>query len=576
VPRSPSSSPSRVAVLVLALLAAGGCGRSGTSGPAAELAMVGGEILTVDDAGTVAQALAIHGDSLVAVGSDAEVAAWIGPDTRVVELDGRTVIPGLTDNHFHGIGGGPGVDLSGARSLADVEAALAARAATTPAGEVIVTNSDWHEGQLAEQRLPYRDDLDAATPEHPVVVVRGGHQYVLNSAALERWGIRRDAPPVAGGRIGRYPDGRLNGELVDRAKGLVELDGPEGPATDPGEELLDEHRRLHALGLTSVRYPGGSVERYELLRDLHREGRLTMRVDQLFRAGRGGTVDELLAHLDEAGIAPGEGDERLRVGGVKISIDGGFEGGWMREPYREPWGEDGRFSGLQTVDSAVYVAMVRRLHEAGWRVATHAVGDAAMDLVLHAYRQAHADASLVGRRWSVEHGFIARPEHLETMRELGVAASVQNHLYVAAPSLVAYWGTDRAHHTTPLRDYLDAGVETSLGTDSPVIPENPFWVLHHFTTRETMSDGVAGDEQAVGRMEALRAATRGYAWLTFGEERRGSLEAGKLADLVLLSDDYRSCADPCLQTMEARATLVGGQVVHSTLAELPVQGSVPD
>ena len=151
--------------------------------------------------------------------------------------------PGLADNHYHGIGGGPGVDLSGARSLADIIDAVAATARETPPGEVIVTNSDWHEGQLTEQRLPYRDDLDLAAPEHPVVVVRGGHQYVLNSAALAHWRIDESTPEVPGGRIGRDPDGRLNGELVDRAKDLVTL--PARPIPDPAT-LLDGLAAEHA------------------------------------------------------------------------------------------------------------------------------------------------------------------------------------------------------------------------------------------------------------------------------------------------------------------------------------------
>ena len=553
----------RLPGLALATLLATAC-VAGEQAGEADLILLGGKIVTVDASDRVAQGLAVQGDSLVAVGTNRDMRAWVGRDTRVVELEGRTVIPGLADNHFHGIGGGPGVDLSQARSLADVEAALAARVAETPEGEVIVTNSDWHEGQLDEQRLPYRDDLDRAAPDHPVVVVRGGHEYILNSRALARWGIDEDTPDVPGGRVGRYDDGRLNGELVDRAKGLVELPRRTAEERDPAEELLEEHQRLHALGLTSVRYPGGSGERWALLRRLRDEGRLTMRVTQLFRA-RGGSPGDLQETIASWGAEPGEGDERLRVGGVKLGVDGGFEGGWMREPYAEPWGRGGTFHGLQTVDSADYIATVRELHRRGWRVATHAVGDAAMDLVLEAYRIADADAPIRGRRWAVEHGFIARPDHLDAMRELGVHASVQNHLYLAAPSLVAYWGPERAALTTPLRDYLDAGVQTSLGTDSPVIPENPWWVLHHFTTRGTISAGVVGEEQAVSRMEALRAATMGYARLTFQEDRTGSLETGKLADLAVLADDYLECPDPCLEDMQVEATLVGGQVVHGAL-----------
>lgn len=208
-----------------------GLAACGTPRPeAADLVLVDGEILTMGAPETV-EALAVSDGRVRAVGTSEEIRRLAGPDTRVVELNGRTVIPGLTDNHYHGIGGGPGVDLTRARSLRDVADAIAAFALETAPGELIVTNRDWHEGQLAEHRLPYRDDLDGATPGQPVVVVRGGHEYVLNSPALARWDIDESTPEVPGGRIGRYPDGRLNGELVDRAKDLVTL--PAAAPPDP-------------------------------------------------------------------------------------------------------------------------------------------------------------------------------------------------------------------------------------------------------------------------------------------------------------------------------------------------------
>ena len=154
----------------------------------AALVLIGGRIITLSDRGVV-EGIAIRDERIVAVGPDADVRQYLGPETHVIELEGRSVIPGLTDNHFHGIGGGVGVDLSKARSLPEVLGAIVARAVDTPPGEVIITNSDWHEGQLVEQRLPYRDDLDLATRDHPVVVIRGGHEYVLNSTALAYWGI---------------------------------------------------------------------------------------------------------------------------------------------------------------------------------------------------------------------------------------------------------------------------------------------------------------------------------------------------------------------------------------------------
>ena len=524
----------------------------------ADLVLLGGSVVTLSEAG-VAEGIAIRGDRIVAVGSSSEVRAYVGPQTRVVELDGRSVIPGLADNHFHGIGGGPGVDLSKTRSIADVIEAVAARAAEIPAGEVIRTNSDWHEGQLAEQTLPYRDDLDRATSDHAVVVVRGGHEYILNSAALARWSIDESTPAVAGGRIGRYEDGRLNGELVDRAKNFVVLPPvPERSEADMLAALAESHRTLNSRGLTSIRYPGSSPSQYSALQQLKETERLNIRVEFLLRAPRS---PQPLAQIMNEWPAPGAGDAWLKIGGVKLGVDGGFEGGLMREPYEEPWGEGGAFSGLQTVPREPFVETVRALHASGWRVATHAVGDAAIDLVLDAYEVANADAPLQGLRWVIEHGFIPRDDQFPRMRALGLSVSAQDHLYLAAPSLAEYWGEDRAAWTTPLRAYLDADIPVSLGTDSPVVPYDPWWVLHHFTTRETISAGVFGADQRVTRLEALRAATEGYAYLTFSEDERGSLEVGKLADLAVTAMDYLTCADPCLESMQVDLTVVGGRIV---------------
>ncbi|MYH10222.1 MAG: amidohydrolase [Gemmatimonadales bacterium] len=526
-------------------------------GDTADLVLVDGEILTMGSPGTV-EALAVADGRVAAVGTSAEVRGLAGPDTRVVELNGRTVIPGLTDNHYHGIGGGPGVDLTGARSLRDVADAIAAFALETAPGELIVTNRDWHEGQLAEHRLPYRDDLDGAAPGQPVVVVRGGHEYVLNSPALARWDIDESTPEVPGGRIGRYPDGRLNGELVDRAKDLVTL--PAAAPPDPAavlDALAEEYAARNARGLTSIRSPGGPPEEYRAIERLRDEGRLTLRVNYVLRAPRGAGAPPLATWP-----AMGEGDAWLRVGGVKLGVDGGFEGGLMREPYEEPWGEGGTFRGLQTVPTERYIETVRELHRRGWRVATHAVGDAAIDLVLEGYEAANADAPINGLRWVIEHGFLPRDDHFPRMRVLGLSVTAQNHLYVAAPSLVKYWGAERAAWTTPVRAYLDAGIPVSLGTDSPVVPWDPWWMLHHFTTRGTISAGVLDPSQRITREEALEAVTRSYAHLTFEEEEKGTLEVGMVADLVVTADHVLECEDPCLESMQVDLTVVGGRVVY--------------
>jgi predicted amidohydrolase YtcJ len=527
---------------------------------APDLLLLNATVLTVDRAFTTADAVAVTGDRITAVGESAKLRARAGPKTRVLDLTGRTVIPGLMDNHLHSAGGGPGVDLSRARSLADVYAAIAARVKTTPPGGLVVSNSDWHEAQLRERRLPLRDDLDTVAPAHPVVLVRGGHEYILNSAALARWQVDERTAVPSGGRITRYPDGRLNGELVDTAKSFVKLPAPSPRSRD---ELLaakeKEYATLHAAGLTSVRHPGISVDDYRLLQELQRQGRLTMRVNALLRPG--GNAPAVAAALDGSGLRPDEGDAWLRVGGVKLAVDGGFEGGLMREPYVEPWGEGGTFKGLQTVPREGFEATVHALNDRGWRVATHAVGDAAIDLVLDTYERANARKSIVARRWSIEHAFIGRPDHLSRMRALGVALAVQNHLYLAGPSLVTYWGPERAGLTTPVKRYLDAGLPVSSGTDAPVVPYPPLWTLYHFISRDTIAGGILGPDQRISREQALRLATNGNAWLTMEEADKGAIEPGKLADLVVLPINPMTAPETAIRDAEVVMTIVGGRVV---------------
>ena len=526
--------------------------------PAPDTILINGHIITVDSGFTIAEAVAIADGRFTAVGTNASIHRMAGPATTTIDLRGRTVIPGLADGHLHDAGGGPGVDLSRARSIADVLAAIRTRVAQSRTGDVIVTNSDWHEAQLKEHRLPYRKDLDTVSPANPVVMVRGGHEYILNSAALKKWNVTKETPALPGGRITRDADGELNGELIDRAKSLVQLP-PAPPLTI--DALLEQHRKLNAAGLTSIRYPGASIEQYRLLQEMERRKILTIRVSQLMRVGADDAAG-IRAAVTRLNVGPDEGDEWLRVGGMKLGVDGGFEGGWMREPYAEPWGEHGTFAGVNTMKAAAFTDVVKELNRLGWRVATHAVGDAAIDEVLAAYEAADAERPIAGKRWTIEHGFIPQDDQFPRMKALDLVISAQNHLYLAGPSLVKYWGPARAARTTPMRAYLDRGFVVAGGTDSAVVPYPPLWVIYHFVTRDTISGGVLGADQKISRREALQVETRNNAYLTFEERLKGSIEPGKLADLVVLPEDILTCPDKRIELMQVVLTMVGGKIVY--------------
>ena len=558
----------RLAAVLLASVLAACSGAPGApdSAAAPDLILHNGKIVTVDSAFSISQAVAIRGDRFAAVGSNEAVRRTAGPSTRMIDLRGRTVIPGLMDGHLHNAGGGPGVDLSGVRSLAELLAAVEARVKARKPGELVVSNSDWHEAQLREKRLPHRRELDRVAPENPVVLVRGGHEFIVNSAAMARWNISRATPVPPGGEIGHDADGELNGELVDTARGLVKLPPP--PRLTE-EQILAQIRLLNAAGLTGIRIPGqfqfggSAIEPYRMFQQLKAKGQLTIRVNYLMRIFDYSSVEKMRDTIASWKVSPDEGDEWLRIGGMKTLVDGGFEGGHMRDPYEEPYGKGGKFKGIQVVPLDQYVAAVRELNRLGWRVATHAVGDAAVDQVLDAYAAADRDRSIRGKRWSIEHFFIGRPDHYARVRSLEIVISAQDHLYRAGPSLVKYWGRERAEQVTPVRTFLDQGILVAGGTDSPVIPYNPFWAMYHFISRETISDGVYGASQRITREEALRIFTVNNAKLTFEENLKGSIERGKLADLVVLSGDILAIPEKEIESLKAVGTMVGGRFVYS-------------
>ena len=548
-------------VFLAFLLAACSAGRS-TAPDGADLVLYNGKVITVDSNFSLARSIAIRGDRIVAVGEDVRPLA--GPSTKQIDLGGRTVIPGLMDGHLHNAGGGPGVALAGVRTIDDLLAAVEARAKAAPPGEIIVSNSDWHEAQLKEKRLPHRRELDRVAPRNPVVLVRGGHEFILNQVALDHWNISKATKSPPGGEIGHDADGELNGELVDTARSLVKLPPP--PKLTP-EGIAAQMRLLNSVGLTSVRIPGSFqfggdiVSPYRMFQELKAKGQLTMRVNYLMRIFDFSSVEKVKATIASWGIKPDEGDEWLRIGGMKTLVDGGFEGGHMREPYAEPFGRGGKFKGIEVVPPRLYVPVVRELNRQGWRVATHAVGDAAVDEVLDAYEAADKERSIKDKRWTIEHLFIGRPEHYPRIRALGVVVSAQDHLYLAAPSMAKYWGRERAEQVTPVRTFLDERLLVAAGTDSPVIPYNPFWSMYHFITRDTISDGVYGANQRITREEALRLYTINNARLTFEENIKGSIEAGKLADLVILSADFLTVPEREIQSIKPVATMVGGKFV---------------
>ncbi len=537
---------------------------AGRDVPPADTVFINGKVFTADARSTIMQAFAVKDDRFVAAGSSAAIRSYVGSATKIVDLHGRLVVPGLADGHFHNEGGGPGIDLSQTRTLADLLAAVGTAARNAGPGDLILSNADWHEAQLKEQRLPLASELDAAAPNNPVVLVRGGHEMILNTTALRKFNITRDTRSPDGGIIRKGPDGEPTGEIFDNAKKLVEVPRPKPVSLD---DVLATQKKLNQYGITAVRVPGAykgdMLADYKLIKEAREKGLLTLRYSILLPGF--GTRDpaRIRQLVDTWGVKQDEGDDWVRVWGIKLLVDGGFEGGHMSQPYAEPYGEGGKYAGLTVVPPSDFNAVVKEAHRLGWRVTTHAVGDAALDEVLDAYAAANAERPITGERWAIEHAFLAGPSQIRRMKELGLVLAVQDHLYLAAPALEKYWGRARADRVTPLKTYLDANFLVVGGTDSPVVPFNPFWEIYHFLTRDTIAGGVYGPgERVTSRATLLRMITINYAKLIGEERTKGSIEPGKLADFAILSDDILTVPAQRIRDTRSVATYVGGKLVY--------------
>ena len=548
-----------IATAVIVCAGLSGAARSQT----ADLVAINGKVFTAKDGAEPAQGFAITGNRFIAVGSSPDMRAHVGAATKVIDLAGRFVVPGLADGHFHNEGGGPGVDLSATRSIADLLAAVAAAAATAKPGDVIVSNSDWHEAQLREQRLPLARELDAVAPAHPVVLVRGGHDYILNSAALRRWNIFKDTPVPEGGAITRDATGELTGELVDNAKRLVTLPPPK-PVTI--EDVLTTQRKVNAFGITSVRVPGSY------------KGEFFQALDAILAARRARPADAALQRLS-AGVrrarsGPHPRDHREIAAAARRGRRMGAHRrhqalgrrrlrrrphvkalrGRIRQGWHILWPHRGAAAGIQCGGEN---------HQRSRMAGDDARGRRCrIDQVLDAYEAANAEHPIAGKRWAIEHLFVSRPEQLARMKRLDLILAVQDHLYLAAPALKNYLGMARASQITPVKTYLDEGFLVVGGTDLPVVPFNPFFELYHFLTRDTISDGIYGaNERVTSREDLLRMITINYAKLTGEADIKGSIESGKLADFAVLSDDFLTVAENKIPAMRAMLTYVGGREV---------------
>ena len=534
---------------------------------AADIILRNGRVRTLDGALATVEAVAIRDGRFVAVGDNASVTAQAGPGTRVVDLGGRTVVPGLIDSHIHQQWVGlnlPAVRLLDARSIADVQRAIAERVAHTAPGAWVVASSGWHESILAEGRMPTRWELDAVSPDNPVMIPRGGHVVTVNSRALERAGIARDTPNPTGGVIVRDPaTGEATGVLLETAAYFArQVAPPFPPPQEMGRLLREAMRELNGYGIVAVVDPIVDESGIAVYRRLREAGEVTVRTDLLYYAR-----DKTETERGVAAMLAETSDDMLRFAGIKFMLDGGVEGARLREPYRIVPGEQPRpdYHGLLMTPPGgedEFVEALTLVAEAGLQAQTHGVGDEAIDLIVRAYARVNDAIPIRDLRWTLMHAFLPSDAALRTMAAIGILATVQDHPVLLGHNQRRWWGDERAARAIPIRTLIDAGLLVGGGTDGPVVPVDPFLSMWWMVTRQTLNGYTLGPGEAISATEALQLYTINNARILGVADERGSIEPGKRADLAVLSQDILSVEPDRIRETRALLTMVGGKVVH--------------
>lgn len=550
----------------------------------AELVVRNGKITTMNDAAPRAQAVAIQAGTFLAVGSDEQIQQRIGPSTRVIDAGGRCVVPGLIESHVHATGAARGEVVQAFQqlnSIAEIQDWLRRRVRETkPEQWIRLPRVDVT--RIRERRLPTRQDLDTAAPDRPAVF---NWQYadrqvqILNSAALRAAGITRDTKPPDRGKIQLGSDGQPTGVVEDSgaliAKFLTNTDVPESEYLASLERLLQQYSRV---GITSIFERNSNVAGVRTYEKLRAQERLPVRVTVTIGLGSDGTVESTERAIRALPFQHGDGDDWVRVGPLKIGVDGGVLYGtaFLRQPYGPGaftlYGiSDPAYRGSLRIGADSLKNIIRTGHRLGWQMSSHVTGDAGVDAVLDAVEAANADSPIRDRRYTLIHAYFPNAETAARAARLGVCVDTQPAWFFKdGDALADALGESRVEPFIGLKLWQAAGVKVALNSDhmqgfDPVTslnPYHPFLTMAAAISRKTESGRLIGPNQRVSREDALRMMTQDAAWLSFDESRKGSIATGKLADLAILSEDFMTCDENRIQNIRSVLTIVGGRIVH--------------
>ncbi|QEH34504.1 N-substituted formamide deformylase precursor [Aquisphaera giovannonii] len=534
----------------------------------ADLILSNGRFATLDPANPAASAVAVRDGKFLVVGSERDVAPHRGPRTTAIDLRGHAAVPGLTDTHMHLIRGGLSYNMElrwdGVPSLADALRMLRDQARRTPPPQWVRVVGGWSELQFAERRMPTLDEINAAAPDTPVFVLHLYDRALLNRAALRAVGYTRDTPEPPGGMIERDRSGNPTGLLVARPNAMILYKTLAlGPKLDPADqENSTRHfmRELNRLGITGVIDAGGGFQNYpddyRVMEALHEKGEMTVRVAyNLFTQKPGGELDDFRRWVAMTG--PGRGSDFYRMNGAGEMLT--FSAADF-EDFLEPRPD------LPPSLEADLPGVVRLLAESRWPFRLHATYDESIGRFLDIFEAVNREVPFDGLHWFFDHAETITPRNLERTKALGGGIAVQHRMAFQGEYFVDRYGAEKAEATPPVADMLRMGLPVSAGTDATrVASYNPWACLHWLVTGRTVGGLTLYPEaNRLGREQALRLYTQAGGWFSNEEGVRGTLKAGQLADLAVLSDDYFSVPEDRIKGIESVLTVVGGKVVHAS------------
>ena len=527
--------------------------------PYADTVVLGATVLTMDEAQPVAEALAIRGERILAVGTTEAVRDFVGPDTLEIDAAGTTITPGFIDSHSHPLLAreAVGVDVN-LRSIPEVQQALARKAAQSPPGMWVI-GVMYDDTKFREGRPLTRRDIDAAVPDKPVFVAhRGGHTAVVNSAGFAVAGITADTPDPEGGKFYRE-DGELTGKIAEHAMDSIRSAGrwPEITREVLRDSVALTSAKMAATGLTSTTDAYGTREGFIAYQDALAAGQMHFRLSFMPGARLGGRGTEIYSALKAAGMRSGFGDHMLRIGAVKYSADGSASERTMSmsTPYA---GRPDDF-GILTMSQEEIDAAVQDAYDHDFRIGIHANGDVAIDRVLTAYERVLARHSGPNPRYRIEHCSLVNDNLLRRIKAIGVVPTpFYTYAYYHGNKWVDY-GPKKMEAMFAHRSFLDYDIPVAPASDFTPGPYEPMMALQSMVTRRDMQGRIWGGSQRISVEEALRICTLHGAYASFEEGIKGSLTPGKLADCVILGADPRETEPDRLIDIPIQRTVMGGR-----------------